>query len=360
MAAEIRETAGDLSAQAAPEAAHLGRFWQAISDRPYAYDLFNTLRMLDAAHPGYPRLGKAPRPIYEPVRVGQMASVIFAPSTIAAVKPGYAGAPPRLRILSFGLFGPNGPMPLSFTEYVHERETLHGDSTLSAFADLFHHRFAMLFYRAWADTQSTVSLDKPGEDRFSGYIASLLGYGLPALRNRGAVADHARWHQAGHLVRPTRNPEGLAKILADYFQTAASIIEYTGQWLTLAPEQFTRLGMQGPGGQLGVGAVAGQSIWDRQHHFTVRLGPMNLAEYEALLPGGSRLLQLLDWVRTYIGREFAWDANLVLRADAVPQVRLGGKQRLGWTSWLGQRPTGLDAGDLVVDVERLAAEQVAA
>jgi type VI secretion system protein ImpH len=360
MAAEIRETAGDLSAQPAPEATHLGRFWQAISDRPFAYDLFQALRIVDAAHPDYPRLGKAPRPLFEPVRVGQLPSVIFAPSTIAAVNPAYQGIPPRLRILSFGLFGPNGPMPLSLTEYVHERETQHGDYTLSAFADLFHHRFTLLFYRAWADAQATVSLDKNGEDRFSTYIASLLGYGLPAQHHRGAVADHARWHQAGHLVRPTRNPEGLARILADFFQTTASIIEYTGQWLTLAPEQFTRLGLRGPGGQLGVGAVAGQSIWDRQHHFTVRLGPMSLTDYEALLPGGSRMLQLLDWVRTYIGREFAWDANLVLRADAVPRARLGGSQRLGWTSWLGQRPAVRDAEDLVVDVERLAAEQVAA
>jgi type VI secretion system protein ImpH len=354
MAAEVRQATGDLIPGSLPEAARLGRFWQDIAARPYAYDLFQTLRMLDAAHPNYPRLGHAPRPTMEPVRVGQLPSVIFAPSTIAAVAPARDGVPPRLRILSFGLFGPNGPMPLSMTEYVHERETQHGDLTLSAFADLFHHRFSMLFYRAWADAQATVSLDQPGADRFTDYVASLLGYGLPAQRQRGVVADHARWHHASHLARPTRNPEGLARILSDYFRTPVIVREYTGKWLHLAAEQFTRLGVRGPGGQLGVGAVAGQAIWDRQHHFTVRLGPMSLDDYQALLPGGARLEQLLDWVRTYIGREFAWDANLVLRSTEIPRTRLGSSQRLGWTSWLGRRPVGQDAEDLIVDVERLA------
>ncbi len=355
MGAEIRTASGDLSQEAAPEDVRVAAFWQAISERPYAFGLFHSLRMLDAAYPGYPRLGRGARPTQEPVRVGQLPSLIFAPSTIAAVVPARESIPPRLRILSFGLFGPNGPLPITFTEYVHERETQYGDRTLSAFADIFHHRFTLLFYRAWADVQSTVSLDKPGSDRFSAYIGSLLGYGLLAQQRRDSVPDHARWHNSGHLVRPTRNAEGLARILSVFFSTTVRLIEYTGKWLALAPEQFTRLGMRGPGGQLGVGAVAGRAIWDRQHHFTLRMGPMSLADYEALLPGGGRLKQLRDWVRTYIGREFAWDANLVLRAEDVQRSRLGGTQRLGWTSWLGTPRPGQDADDLVVDVERLTA-----
>jgi type VI secretion system protein ImpH len=354
MGSEVREASGDLTPEVSGEDVRIAPFWQDIAERPYAYDLFQSLRLLDAAHPGLPRLGTAPRPIYEPVRVGQTPSVIFAPTTIASVAPAREGVPPRLRILSFGLFGPNGPMPIAVTEYVHERETQHGDNTLSAFADLFHHRFSLLFYRAWADAQSTASLDKPGADTFTRYIASLLGYGLPSLRARDSVPDHARWHNSGHLVRATRNAEGLASMLSVFFRTAVELVEYTGKWLALAPEQYTRLGMRGPGGQLGVGAVAGSAIWDRQHHFTLRMGPMSLADYESLLPGGTRMRQLLDWVRGYVGLEFAWDANLILRSGDVPRASLGGEQRLGWTTWLGTRQGNAHAEDLRIDVERLA------
>jgi predicted component of type VI protein secretion system len=61
-----------------------------------------------------------------------------------------AGARPRLGVRFFGLTGPQGPMPLHFTEYVRERARNHGDPTLARFLDLFHHRLLSLFYRAWA------------------------------------------------------------------------------------------------------------------------------------------------------------------------------------------------------------------
>lgn len=344
-------------------------FWRDIEARPYAYDLFNALRRIDAAYTERPRLGRAPRPSLEAVRVGQEPSVVFAPATLASARAPRADEPGRLRMLSFGLFGPNGPLPLSITEYVQERERHHGDPTGAAFADLFHHRFTLLFYRAWADAQGTASLDHPGDDRFSGYVAALQGYGLAAQRDRDSVPDHARWLNSGHLVRATRNAEGLARILEAFFAMPVSVHEYTGRWLPLADAQRTRLGAFGVEARLGVGAVAGRAVWDRQHRFGIRLGPMTRADYEAFLPGGACMPQLRDWVRTYIGIELAWDANLVLRADQVPRARLGGDERLGWTTWLGQRaprhraaearasPPRADtphADDLRVDVERLA------
>ncbi len=85
--------------------------------------------------------------------------------------------PPRISIYGFGLFGPNGPLPLHLTEYARERRRHHSDNTLSAFADLFHHRLILLFYRAWADAQSVNSLDRPDGHRFVDYVASLMNMG---------------------------------------------------------------------------------------------------------------------------------------------------------------------------------------
>jgi len=355
MATQVRPASGDLTPPAAGGSVREGHFWLDIAERPYAYDLFHALRSVDALHREHPRLGRAPRPRLEAVRTGQLPSLKFPPTTVAEVEPGREGLPARLRILSYGLFGANGPMPIALTEYLHERETQYGDKTLSAFADIFQHRFILMFFRAWADAQPTVSLDKPVADRFTDYIASLLGYGLDGQRARDSVPDHARWYQSSHLARPTRNPEGLAQILAEFFRTSVRMVEYTGKWLPLEAEQRTRLGQRGPGAQLGVGAVAGAALWDRQHHFTLRIGPMSRQDYESLLPGGARLIQLRDWVRTYVGREFAWDATLILRAEEVPRARLGPGLRLGWTTWLGAQPVGRHADQLSVDVERLAA-----
>ena len=72
---------------------------------------------------------------------------------------------------------------------------------------------------------------------------------------------------------------------------------------------------------------------------------------DAFLPIGTRYRQVRDWIRNYVGFEFAWDVCLVLSAAEVPPTSLGGSTRLGWTTWLGRRPTRMDADDLVLDIE---------
>src|SRR6185437_9751445 len=112
------------------------------------------------------------------LRVVQEASVAFAPSVVASVDPPRGVIPERLTIRSFGLFGPNGPLQNHLTEYARDRFLNNNDATLVRFADILHQRLILLFYRAWADAQSVASLDRPDEDRFSRYVASIVGIGL--------------------------------------------------------------------------------------------------------------------------------------------------------------------------------------
>lgn len=332
----------------------LEAFFGELAGAAFRFDLYYALRRIEAMRPDLPLLGRAPRPIDEAVRVGQEPSLAFAPSAIAALDPARDGIPPRIVIHGFGLFGPNGPLPNHLTEYVRDRLRNAGDATLARFADIFHQRLTLLFYRAWAQAQSVVSLDRPHDDSFSRYVASLVGIGLPGERRRDAVADHAKFEYAGHLVRQTRNAEGLASILRGFFRAPVRIVEFCCHWLRLAPGQRTRLGVPGPGATLGVAAVAGNAVWDGQSRFRIEIGAMPLAEYEQFLPGGSRFRQLVAWVRNYIGVELAWDVRIVLARSAVPQPLLGRYGRLGWTTWIGSRRTPTDAGDLVLDAERWA------
>lgn len=327
-------------------------FWQHLAEHPYHFDLFATLRRIESLYPQAPRLGHSQRPQQDPLRLGQTPSTAFAPSTLAELDKRQETA--KLRIFSFGLFGPNGPLPLALTEYAMERANHHGDETLTAFADIFHHRLIQLFYRAWASAQSTVSLDRPQEDSFTRHVASLVQQGFESQRERDSIPDHARWAHAGHLVRQVRNAEGLERILGNFFQTPARVEEFVRHWLRLPKEQRTRLGAA-RNARLGVDAVAGQGVLDRQHRIRVRLGPMRLEGYESLLPTGRSHRQLLDWPRSYMGIEYAWDVRLVLHSAEVPQVSLGGSTRLGWTSWLGQGDPARDRDDLILDPERIAA-----
>ena len=98
----------------------------------------------------------------------------FAPAAIAVLERTVAG-PPRLGVRFLGLLGPQGPMPLHFTEYVRDRLQHHGDRALAHFLDLFHHRLLSLFYRAWAQAQPVVHRDRPQDNRYAAWLRAAAG-----------------------------------------------------------------------------------------------------------------------------------------------------------------------------------------
>jgi len=322
----------------------------AISREPWSWDFHQALRRIECLSPASPRLGTAARPADEPVRLGQQPSLAFAPATLAGLAPGAAGRPPRIEVRFFGLFGPNGPLPLHLTEYAYGRQLQAGDPTFARFADIIHHRFLSLFHRAWAQAQPCVSLDRPAEDRFGDYVGALAGIGLPGVRRRDALPDFAKLHHAALLNRQVRNAEGLGCIVAGFFRMPVSVEQFVGHWMPVRERDRSRLGSAR--NALGRNTLVGKRVWDRQHKFRLHFGPLDLQQYSSLLPGSRGVLQLQSAVRNYTGLEYTWDARLILRATSVPPLRLGGGNRLGYTSWLGRRRSTLPAADLVLDVDR--------
>ncbi|MCL2590499.1 MAG: type VI secretion system baseplate subunit TssG [Betaproteobacteria bacterium] len=337
-------------------------FAEEANKEPWRFDWFGIMRWLEARNPSFPRFGTAVRPVHEIVRIGQKPSLNFAPAALSAfgrTAQGYI----RIEQMSFGLYGPNGPMPTYFTEFVRERCEYDGDPALQGFLDIFHHRFALLFYRAWASVQAAPSLDRWEKgsgcqegDHFSRYTGSLIGYGEPFFNKCDSVPDHTRRYMAGHLVRLTRNPEGLAAILRVFFACPFRIREWMPRWLKLREEDCTRLGDEGSANRLGHGAVCGTTVLDRQHGFRIHVGPLPFERYRAFLPGQVYFRQLRDWVRNYVGVEFSWDTQLILQHDEVPPLHLGAATgMLGWTTWLGRLATEENRGDLVLKAERCVA-----
>jgi type VI secretion system protein ImpH len=322
---------------------------QSLAHAPWSFDFFQAVRRLECAHRSRPRVGYSSHANEDPVRFAQVPSLAFAPSTLASFGTDHGGATsaPRLAVHFFGLLGPNGPMPLHFTDFVRDRLRSH-DATLARFLDVFHHRMISLFYRAWACNQPTVSFDRPDQDRFGVYVASLFGMGIASYRSRDALPDIAKLHYAGRLVCQTHHAEGLEAIVADYFGMPAEIDQCVGQWLAVPAESACRLGGSRARGELGINVIVGDRVWDCQMKFRLKLGPMTFAEYQRMLPGGSSLARLVAWVKNYIGDALEWDARMILKKEEVPALRLGQVGQLGWSTWLTSRPMSRDADDLVL------------
>lgn len=321
-------------------------FLAELSESPFQFDFHLVMRKLEALFRDKPRFGEAVRPSDEGVRLGQQPELAFAASALTGFTPPVDSRPGRLDVAFFGLFGPQGPLPLHITEYVRDRLRNLGDRTFSAFADLFHHRMLMLFHRAWAQAQPTACQDRPGQNRFDVYVGSLFGIGMPALSGRTALPDRAMLQYAAWFANSARHPEGLARMLAEYFEVPVSIEEFQGEWLELSDDSRMRLGGSPEESTLGRTTVLGRRVYRADHKFRVRLGPLDVPSFVQLLPGSSSLARVSALVRGYAGEELAWDLCLRLAPDADTQLRLGGQHRLGFNVSLGR---GGKLADVIID-----------
>lgn len=351
MTAPLHQVADD----AVQRHASLQALLASLQQQPWAHDFFATLRQLDALHPQAPRLGQALRPGAEPLRLGQDAELDFAPAGVSSFQLN-AHNPPRLGVRFFGLFGPMGPLPLHLSEYVRDRQRNHGDPTLARFADVFHHRALLLFYRAWAQAQPACHLDRPADDGFSRWVGAFIGQADPSLAGRDSLPDEAKRFQAGTLSRGPKNAEGLAQILRQHFRVPVRLESHVAHWMSLPREDRTRL-LPAAAAQrrhgLGVDAVAGSRLWDRQSRFRLLIGPLGLSDYLRFLPGQPAQQQLRDWVRQFVGLSLSWDARLVLRGAEVPRLQLGGRTTpLGAATWLGRRGPHPDRSELRLAPDR--------
>jgi type VI secretion system protein ImpH len=324
------------------------RLLDMLARAPHEFDFFQIMRRLEHIALDQPRFATAQHPVDESIRLGQEPSMAFAPSSLAALRPSRTGGPPRLSVNFFGLLGPNGPMPLHFTEYARDRLRNFEDPTMNRFLDLFHHRFLLMFYRAWANGQPTANRDRPDTDRFVTYVGALLGIAEPGTQHRDDLPDTAKLYFAGRLSAQARNAEGLAAVIGEFFGMSASIESFVGDWLELSPENRWALSPLN-GGRLGLSSTLGAHAFSRQQKFRVVLGPLNHKQFQRMLPGGIGLRRLTSIVRSYAGDELRWDVRLFLDKRTEEPMTLG-RSRLGWTAWLGQASDG-DREDLILTPE---------
>ena len=334
-------------------------------------------------------------------------TLAFPPSLIAQIIPAIDGPPdpveyrspvaerirkryqrdtvPTVVLNFFGLFGPQGALPVTYTQTLCELDTLpqvRNTSTRSAlrdWLDLFNDRMTTLLYRAWQKYRVPSSyfrtawrrpptLPQNGSDAITQSMFAIVGLGTPPLRNRLRVlgpdaAEEARFggHGSEPLVRlddrailayagafARRRPGAyeLRGILTDLFNLPIEVQTLTGQWLDLPKSAQTRLEDGESAGRLGVNAVAGEKIWDSGSKFRLRIGPLRYRDFVDYLPDPTPLpdrksVYLLSQVtRLYVGPELDFEIQLILHNFEVPDcliqdVSEGGLGlRLGWNTWL--------------------------
>jgi type VI secretion system protein ImpH len=166
--------------------------------------------LIELAAPNLPSLGSTDSLANEPVRFRSRARLGFPGKEIDAVEFDYddASKPPAIRTTFLGLYGVDARMPSYFIDEVAQNRD--GAEPLSGSLDMFHHRIATQFYRAWRKYRFPAGFAKGGTDDVSRCLVSLVGLwiGHPAIEQ----SAHANCCQCSDL--PANEPVRPRDLLA--------------------------------------------------------------------------------------------------------------------------------------------------
>lgn len=323
-----------------------------LFDEGYRFDFFQAVRLLEKLYPERQPVGTTADPAKEVVRFHSRASLSFPPSSIYEIADN-DDSPVDMTVAFMGLTGPSGVLPRHYTELLIER-LRDKDSALAGFLDIFDHRLISLFYRAWEKYRAYISYEKGDQDRFTWCLQTLIGLGTPGLQNRLNIEDRQLLLYTGLLARRPHSVSALENFLQDYFEVPIKAEQFEGQWLDLDESSRSSLGTAGLNNQLGVTTVVGESVWDQQAKFRIQVGPVEFDKFIEFLPQGNAFESLSQLVRLFVGEEFDFDVQLVLKAEEVPRCKLGDAgedvTRLGWSTWLATEEFDKDTEDVVIGV----------
>ncbi len=306
----------------------------ALHEQPHGFSFFQAVRLLEALTPGATPLGDALRPREEAVNFCVRPGFAFPPSDIAGLTKKTEGAPASMAVAFLGLIGPSGVLPLWYNELARERNQKK-DFSLTAFLDIFHHRLLSLFYLSWKKFRFSANFRRDCRDRLSRSLLSLMGLGTDGLTERLGVHAEDVVHFGGLLSRTIPSAGALERVIAYFAGTQTRVEQFVPRQIPLGPEDQTQLGTANA--RLGVDALCGGWVWDRQSAFRVHLGPMAYRQFVQFLPTG-RLSRIVGSIARYAtGIEYDCDLRIILRRTEVPPCILGSPEcrpLLGWSTWV--------------------------
>jgi type VI secretion system protein ImpH len=296
----------------------------------------------------------------------------YLAAEVTEVRADATASSPRVAVGVISLTGPAGVLPRHYSDAVVADQRTRSFS-LTDFLDLISHRMIAAFAAAGAKYRPHRAADvgalasgRERGDSMADVLLALTGYATPRLADRLPAGAASLRHYAGFFSAHPRSADRLEALASDWLGRPVRVEQFAGAWLALPVDQRTRLPVgvsPGAFGQLALDAAVGVRAWDQQARIVLRIGPLDLAYFERLLPDRPLLRKLVSLVRSFVGFEVGFAINPVLARDAVPPLVMsrpdeahagGAGPLLGWNTWLptsAALPRRADANDALFEGE---------
>jgi type VI secretion system ImpH/TssG family protein len=340
---------------------NIGRLVKTLSNSlrqaMFAPDFWGFVRRLEKNNPSGARLGKAKHPVDENIRFGQAPYLYFPATDIAEILEGKsAGVDALIITYFFGLLGVNGPMPLEFTSYVYRRSHNYFDNTWRRFLDIIHHRMLVLYYRAFAMNEQSISFDRENDDAIRDIVKSFCS--LPPQVLTEGKRDAIALSSVNNFAFMVRNREGLEEVLRRLLKTNVAVRDFITASYDLSPEDYAVLG-DPKTATLGLNLQIGRTYFSSTLRFEIVIGPIDFNAYQILMSGFTGFDILTQAVNLYLDRPLDYVLVFKLDGSSIPPARLGfdwedkngDAAQPGFNCWIGGPKTG--EVPLTIDASRL-------
>jgi type VI secretion system protein ImpH len=349
-------------------------FFQAVRTLQQAWLRGQTARS-GSSHPKSSLIGSDHYAPSEPLSFSALYSLNSEAADIVSIKkidsqndPSKDSARYQLEVSFTGLTGTLGALPHHYSSLIQTR-LRNKDHTLRDFLDLFNHRQISLFYRAWEKYRYPFvqeRLQKSSQECLMiRSLYSLAGLGLESVRNRRQLNDRFYLKYGSLFAALPRSANSLERMLCDYFEIRAKVIQFCGRWMNLEDSSRSRLtGRNLPAGQycqLGKGVVIGTRVWDVQSKYRIQIGPIDTQELRRYLPSGDVIRPICEAARSFTGGEVEVEIELKVNRSTLYPIRLGLDRKtghqLGRNCWLVSREHSAGTSSVVFQSETVLKKQ---
>lgn len=298
----------------------------AFERAPYRYDFYQAVRILESHFGATISKHRRKPSTLCPVRFRPDNSMTFPSSDVktADIEEDVA----HIVVTFMGLYGVSSPMPPTLIE-----ETVTNGEALRDFLDIFNNRFCAFFYEAWERNRPEYSE--------ADHMRRILALGGIDIAAADGLSDGELFPFAGILGMSVRNPAGLEKMVSGLTGIETRVEENIVRWVTITDPPCigsdSEMAMV-----LGVNSTIGRNMPDASGKFRLTMGPLDLGQYQDLLPGGSLSDRVSTITDLYLQDDLAFDVRLQLRSSEVSPVQLGNSGfHLGLNTWVGRPTTSL-------------------
>lgn len=309
------------------------------------FQVMRLLRLIVRSSGGLEESGVHAEDMRGNIRIRPDLSLAFPASDVAKVEE-TAGDVPGFQVTAtfLGLYGSSSPLPTFYTEDLIE-EAREDMSVSRDFIDIINHRLFWLLFRCWSKYRLYL---KVLEEKIAADVTKLHCLaGIDGIKiDEDPVDPFSLLRYVGLLSQFPRSALGLETLLKDSLGLRSlAVFPCVPRMVKIPEDQRFLLGISG--NVLGEDSFLGEEVLDRTGKFRIKIGPLEIEEFQALLRGGRDHRRLAFLTGFYLSDRLEYDIELTLAEGEAGPVRLGAPRwsGLGLDTWLF---TGEKLGELKV------------